>query len=215
MAVDDLSPLCYNVTANEQNGAFCCLALPSTEYNVCCKQNASIVYATDRVPLFVGTTASTMEAFCHMLTISVGEFIDEDFCLDGPESYCIYVIRDGAIVFYVGKSVNIITRLWQHVAGELGYMLYSMRASELGRFIAANMPDSRKWQIDLLTLDDCRHYTVFNVSAGRMDTAEIELITLLRPCLNRIFNRQYREGRLTGYKQPWIRKITDEMLSFL
>lgn len=64
--IDGFTHLCYNEIANEQSGAFCFLAQPSTEHNKRCEQSASIVYVVTHVPLFVGTTASTMEAFCHV-----------------------------------------------------------------------------------------------------------------------------------------------------
>jgi hypothetical protein len=151
-----------------------------------------------------------------MLTFTVGQFIDEDECInERTEPYCIYVVHDGANALYVGKSKNVIMRLWSHLGTEIhgGWPGFGNRASDLGRMIEANLPESRAWTIDLLTLEDCRLYSVFPIDARDVDEAEAGLVKLLKPCLNKQLNVNLRDDRLTCYRSPW-EKIPAELWPF-
>lgn len=148
-----------------------------------------------------------------MFTILVEDILDGEPSHIDYEDCRIYIIRDDDLIFYIGQSKNVIRRLQEHMGLNIGF---GIKESNTGRFINANLSRSRKWQIDLLTLEDCKTYTVFNISAGSVSQAEAELINLLYPCLNQQLNKRYRgSNRLTKYRRPWIRKITEEMLSFL
>lgn len=139
------------------------------------------------------------------MQITVGEFIDKEEWGDTTGAHCIYVVRDGDTVFYVGQSASIIQRLWGHMGNEIhgGWASFGHRASDLGRLIRANLPQSRDWIIDLLTLKECKDYTVFNVPALTVDMAEVALINILHPCLNRYMNLCYNDDRLASYELPW------------
>ena len=211
--IDGFAHLCYNEVANEQNGAFCFLALPSIFTTNVVSEAPPLCAWLSHVPLFVGTTASTMEAFC-MVTILVEDILDKELCHVDYEDCRIYIFRDKDLVLYIGQSKDVIRRLKEH----LGFNVrgFGIKESNIGRLVNANVPESKQWEIDLLTLEDCKTYTVFTIPAENVDWAEAELISLLCPCLNQHLNRRYnRDSRLRKYNCPWVRKVTDEMLSFL
>jgi len=58
--------------------------------------------------------------------------------IDAPD-HRLYVVRDGATVFYVGQSARPIERIQAH----LGLGFFGLAGpSTLGRWIEANLPDS-------------------------------------------------------------------------
>lgn len=114
-----------------------------------------------------------------MKTIRVGEVIaGEEEDLDG----CIYVVRDGETVFYVGKTRDTIgNRVRRHMDG-LG---------RLGTLIIENLPGSGRWQIECMTLEDCEPFVrqQFPVlKSWGADYAEVAVIRALNPCLNVAYN---------------------------
>lgn len=102
--------------------------------------------------------------------------------------HVIYVVRDGALIFYVGQSRrDIVTRFHEHV----------QQPSRLGQLIAHNRPAALDWRVDFYALADCRPYVVqkrlFADQAWEhfdMDMAEQAMIRALRPVVNRDFNPQ-------------------------
>ncbi len=85
----------------------------------------------------------------------------------------IYVVRDGDVVFYVGQSRQVETRLEAHVGrGEFGYS----GPSQLGHAILVNLPEARAWTIELWTVEECGETTV--------DQAEQSLIDKYTPHFN-------------------------------
>lgn len=100
----------------------------------------------------------------------------------------VYVLRDGRAVFYVGVSSNNVTdRVLEHC----GRGTWGKLPDNVGRFILDNAPRSHKWQVDLLTLEDCAPYVKkYNRNFQRWDAqlAEIALIKIMRPCLNVHYN---------------------------
>lgn len=158
------------------------------------------------VPVRLSTDRQAQRGRFAVYTLTIGEFIDREGYEDIPYSFCIYVIRNKSTVFYVGQSNhNVINRLWQHIGPPMGYTGPLLRHfDDIGRFIAANYPQSRDWQIDLLTLDDCANYLVFQVPNSSIDAAESYLIWLMNPCLNRLQNHTAITNRLAGYELPWI-----------
>ena len=148
-----------------------------------------------------------------MFTVLVEDILYKEFRHVDYEDCRIYVIRDDDLIFYIGQSKHIIRRLQEHMGLDIGF---GIKESNTGRFVNANLPKSREWQIDLLSLEDCKTYTAFTLSADNVNFAENELISLLCPCLNQHLNRRYNgKNRLKKYNRPWIRKITEDMLSFL
>jgi len=69
--------------------------------------------------------------------------------VDTGEHY-LYLYRDGDTVLYVGKSVQPLERLLQHLGRALPYT-----PDDVGYVIHENMPESLSWTIDLYTLPDC------------------------------------------------------------
>ncbi len=107
----------------------------------------------------------------------------------------LYLYRDGDTIFYVGRSVQPLERLLQHLGRALPYA-----PDAVGLVIQENMPESLRWTIDLYTLSDCQEavkaYQPESVTAfGRylaqgamrkeaMMIAEEALIWQCRPHLN-------------------------------
>lgn len=122
-----------------------------------------------------------------MQTITIEDVMRDTADTQG-EVYCIYVIRDNATVFYVGKANrHIIDRLREH----LGLSQRTPTPSSTGEFVKANAPESDKWQVELFTLDDCAPHvkTVFpNFKRWDVEVAEKAMIRTLRPCLNGTYN---------------------------
>lgn len=120
----------------------------------------------------------------------------------GPRpSYRLYVVRDGDVVFYVGQSQNVINRLWDHL-GE-GCWARVQGKSNLGRLIKFNLPASRVWQIELLTVEDCQDY---GETYGDVSRAEQLLIDYHSPYLNVKGNRASSGLLPECYKTPWVRR---------
>jgi len=128
-----------------------------------------------------------------MISVSV-----QDLCLryfapnrwEFGHEHPIYVIRDKDTVFYVGCSTNPIGRFYDH--------MQVSNYSPVGKFIRLHLPWSLAWQVEFLTLDDCRELTEryierYPMSALVMlyhynDAAERALIAHHRPCLNVAYN---------------------------
>ena len=89
----------------------------------------------------------------------------------------LYVVSDGDLVLYVGKSTDPIDRIQAHCGGgRFGWA----GASLLGETIKDNLPESRTWTVTMYTLPECQ--------TRDMDMAEQELIRVMRPCLNVSYN---------------------------
>jgi len=88
-----------------------------------------------------------------MIHTTIGALLDGTLADLDTTDHHLYVVRDGDVVFYVGKSQDVIDRLRSHVGkGTWGHM--SGRSS-LGRLIEDNLPGARHWQIELLTPSEC------------------------------------------------------------
>ena len=121
-----------------------------------------------------------------MIQITVGDLLDDK--TDELENYCIYVVRDGETVFYVGESARgVVNRLLDH----LGLGLMAVLPSVLGETVFCNLPQARAWRIDLYTLEDCTPFVNEQFPAYKrwgIKEAEQALIAKLRPCLNTAHN---------------------------
>ena len=121
-----------------------------------------------------------------MLTYTLAEFLETA----PDEGYCtVYVARDGATVLYVGKATAGIRERWAggrspHViVNGFGWQGYST----IGSLIVEHLPESRDWQIDLYTAEECqeivlRHFPYCNHVSTNY--AELALIQELRPLFN-------------------------------
>lgn len=103
------------------------------------------------------------------------------------ELFQIYIIRDGESVLYVGRAVNVLKRLREHIGSSKQSSL-----DYIGDLVWANMPASKQWQIEVLTIEDCMPMVREQYQAYRNDisllasakTAEQALITFYQPSAN-------------------------------
>lgn len=125
-----------------------------------------------------------------MITITIEDLLhsrlpDEYY----QATYHIYIVRDGATMLYVGKAErqSVYERLLQHLAANTASDFYSQVSgpSELGQFIRANAPQSNHWHVDMLTLDECRHFAKPSARRISITQAERTLIQAYLPLLNR------------------------------
>ena len=125
-----------------------------------------------------------------MLTITVGDVLNDKLPDSGWGKFRIYVFRDQDFVLYVGKTEqNIIDRIEEHLG------LSHREESHVGQLVADNLPHSLEWCIDLMTLDDCdvfvqHHFAVDHNKDVRL--AEQALIREYSPPLNRESNPNAR-----------------------
>jgi len=120
-----------------------------------------------------------------MVTVTVGDIVDGQ-AQDHVEER-IYIARDGEVIFYVGKSDRTIEeRILEHCGvGRFATL------DALGLLITDNLPDSAHWQVDMMTIEDCKPFAEESDREG-LDVAgaEIVMIAHYRPCLNAIHNRR-------------------------
>jgi hypothetical protein len=121
-----------------------------------------------------------------MLTITVGDVMNDKVQESSWGPFCIYVFRDSDFVLYVGKTdQNIIDRIAQH----LGLTYWS--ESQVGKLVEDNAPESYNWCVDLLTLDECVPIVKsYFPSAEMVDVALAEQALILEysPALNSLLN---------------------------
>lgn len=140
-----------------------------------------------------------------MITVTIGSILDK--ATTHALGQLIYVVRDGALVFYVGQSRrDVITRFWEHLQAP----------SHLGRLIAVNKPDSLQWIVNFYALADCEQFvqqkSLFAMQEWQhfdMDMAEQALIQTMHPVLNRDFNEKptplparYQGHAVLGLEKP-------------
>ena len=136
-----------------------------------------------------------------MITTTVGELLDGELNDLDTMYHDLYIVRDAEIVFYVGKSRDVIGRLLGHCGR--GTWGRGQVKSQLGCFIERNLPESRDWTIKLLTEKDA-HGVVQFLSAGvwyDVEAAERALIGHYGPCLNVTYNEE-PEAIPDKYKHP-------------
>src|SRR5690348_16666481 len=110
-----------------------------------------------------------------MITITVKDILTKDWQEIDPndEPFCIYVIREDATIFYVGRSNNPLERLQQHF--EASPTARSSGAT-IGPFYKRHKDISDSWQIDLYTLEDCESLLARELSRGGSPYAERYMI---------------------------------------
>lgn len=92
----------------------------------------------------------------------------------------LYVLRDEAVVFYVGQSALAFTRVWNHLR-------HGFRGRSLvGRFVWSNWPKSLNYQVELMS----SRAEQFAMVAYDLNAAEAHLIRQWAPCFNEALNHQ-------------------------
>jgi len=132
-----------------------------------------------------------------MQTVSIHEILEKK--ATNALGHLIYVVRDEALIFYVGQSRrDVVTRFWEHLQAP----------SRLGQLIQLNAPTSHQWSVDFYALADCAAYvqqkSLFALQEWQhfdMDMAEQALIQVMRPVLNHDFNARPTPlpGRYRGH----------------
>ena len=132
-----------------------------------------------------------------MQTVTVGTILEKK--ATNALGHLIYVVRDEALVFYVGQSRrDVVTRFWEHWQAP----------SRLGQLINLNAPGSHQWSVDFYALADCAAYvqqkSLFALQEWQhfdMDMAEQAMIQVMRPVLNHDFNAKPTPlpGRYRGH----------------
>lgn len=136
-----------------------------------------------------------------MKTFTVRQILNPSWVLlDKRDArFCIYVFRDEATVFYVGKSKEPQTRVLTHLGRN-----YRFGCSNVGDMVEVNKPKSLSWQVDFYTLVDClwavpiyapdtaEYYKAHlqDDREGLMEIAEKCMIADLRPYLNSTYNHE-------------------------
>lgn len=132
-----------------------------------------------------------------MLQVTVDDILNGDRNKLDPtdEPFCIYVIRDGSTVLYIGKSNDPFARLQAHFGKS-----WHGSGGSIGPFYEQHKDKAGDWQIDLYTLVECEHVVlqVFSCTAetyrnphfhdAMVSRAEIAMIRHYRPCLNGTYN---------------------------
>jgi hypothetical protein len=115
------------------------------------------------------------------VTTSVKEFLlTEQRCPPEWRPFDLYLLRDEAVVFYVGQSYVAFDRVWRHVLD--GYKGRSM----VGRFILCNWPASMRFTVELLSSRGQQ----FADLDHDLHAAERWLIEHHAPCFNVSLNSQ-------------------------
>lgn len=157
-----------------------------------------------------------------MIKLSVGELLTEEIDEINALGHHIYVVRDGDVVFYVGKASNPIIRLLSHLGkGNWGWT----GTSVVGNLIRDNLPASENWQVEIFTPSECgiekgkieETPTIVYYTDSAISEAERQSIIKYKPCLNTIDNPQptplpkrYRESVVDD---PWGDEVAKILLS--
>lgn len=118
---------------------------------------------------------------------------------DIGHEYRLYIVADDKTCFYVGQSIDVVNRLWEH----LGQGVRPNYPSLLGLFIKRNLPESREFDILFMRPDevDQRYRNLAGVGSLEVDSAERDMIHNLNPCFNVIYNISPRQLP-TRYLRP-------------
>jgi len=129
-------------------------------------------HSMGRLPITKGT----------MFTQTVGDILQGRGMQSGFP--CVYIVRDGDKILYVGKTrKSVAERIQQHCA----YYSDPSHASQLGKFIQKNIPESYSWVVETLSIKECLisiKEGFPNVETVNYAEAEIGMILICRPYLN-------------------------------
>lgn len=123
-----------------------------------------------------------------MIQATVRDFARGKLDAINYEGHFIYIIRDREHVLYVGRSVDTVRRLYEHISPTS-----RIASDEIGDLIWENRPASLSWQIELLTISDCMpfvkaQYPLWKLDDCSMDMAEKVMIRLYHPSINKSNN---------------------------
>ena len=85
-----------------------------------------------------------------MVQATIKDIIDGN--LDQVDLSGIYIVRDGEHVLYVGRAVDVVQRLHDHIE--------KWASSAIGDVIHANAPQSLSWQVELMGAEECRSISI-------------------------------------------------------
>ncbi len=170
-----------------------------------------------------------------MLTMTIEQATGRD--APDTEDHYLYLIRDGETMFYVGQSIDPITRLSDHLGTALKFP--GTGSDSLGWMIGDNLPDSLGWIFELYTLADALTFIKEHATERRLasyqrivqrretederpydlteakNMAEDAMIEHFRPCLNTArvhfdseIPMRYLEKQLERNRQ-WRREFRD------
>ena len=117
-----------------------------------------------------------------MITVTIADVLTRKTYDRELSEHRIYLIRDGALPLYVSKTE----------IGPTNHILSHLFSDEMGRVITNNLPESKIWQVDMFTVDDCRPYILKHKTEYlyyKIDQAEQAMICEYGPCLNVLFNQ--------------------------
>lgn len=125
-----------------------------------------------------------------MLTMAVKDFLEGTVEI-GDALYCVYVVREGETILYVGRSSDPERRLREHFGQP-----WRSSGSAISVLFEQYPEEALAWQVDVYTLGECQPYVVSYLHRlpevyrdpahyeESMRDAEIAMILHLRPCLN-------------------------------
>lgn len=152
-----------------------------------------------------------------MVSFSVHQLLHDELLGSGDQRFAaatIYLVRDGATVFYIGLSkLNVVERLRAHMGRAFrGHV----SKSDLGLFIEANLLDSESWVIEIFTAEECRWAVPDGDSYVRISPADAEwcMIRHFKPCLNKTANEERAKPLPAHYKLPpnWGSEAATDLL---
>jgi predicted GIY-YIG superfamily endonuclease len=129
-----------------------------------------------------------------MLRTTVKAVLEKTFDA-GDEPYCVYLIREGDVVLYIGRSSDPERRLREHFG-----LSWRESGGSIGSFYEQHEAEAIAWQIELYTLEDCEPYVLQHLPHAMKSyrnpareelsdrNAEIAMIRHFRPCLNVLNN---------------------------
>ena len=136
-----------------------------------------------------------------MFQMTIGEILANGPNWFKDEEPHVYIVCDGDIVFYVGRSDSIVNRILAHLSD----MPTGGPDSILGQFIEANFPNSESWQVEVWTLEDCRPLVtqIFpTLQRWGIDIAEQAVIRYFCPFFNRTGNPEAQSLLSSRYVFP-------------
>jgi hypothetical protein len=128
-----------------------------------------------------------------VIETTLGAVLDREF--KDWSARGIYVVSDGDLVLYVGKSRNPLQRLWEHVNKSFAGI---PTPSSLGEIALDCEPESDAWTVRL--------YLPTEFGSEDLELAELEAIRRLRPCVNQADNRNAPKLPRKYYGEMWREK---------
>jgi hypothetical protein len=129
-----------------------------------------------------------------MVSATIREILDGYETPDIDKPFCIYVVKNGDDIFYVGQSrVGVEYRFLSHLGKGDPRSPYP---DHLGNIIIDNMPDSANWTVEFMTMQDCAEYIrkwfphYHDQTRWDVDNAEQALIHEFEPYCNVMHRRK-------------------------